>query len=255
MLIRQKRDMIHALPQKPNGFEQISDARIVHHSIADTGIREEIAHQQQRDKLRHSNGNHKQGTPEPGALRLFVVDEHCQKHAAEEGREGCKERPDQCPAQHLAECIAEGHRQRLTAKQRSKVCQPYPCKQRGRRHVLLVVVRKGNGNQNEERYNGKHHHAQHRQRQQRDIKFLIKVAVDVLTEAVGLFTGSLLLLQQVIRLHDHHSRHDQRDNDHQRNDAEQQNSKRVIVIVDLVFEGHRVELHLHLDSAERAKLF
>ena len=129
------------------------------------------------------------------------------------------------------------------------------CKQRGRRHVLLVVVRKGNGNQNEERYNGKHHHAQHRQRQQRDIKFLIKVAVDVLTEAVGLFTGSLLLLEQVIRLHDHHGRHDQRDNDHHRNDAEQQNSKRVIVIVDLVFEGHRVELHLHLDSAERAKLF
>ena len=121
--------------------------------------------------------------------------------------------------------------------------------------MLLVVVRKGNGDQNEERYNGKHHHAQHRQGQQRDIKFLIKVAVDVLTEAVGLFTGSLLLLQQVIRLHDHHGRHDQRGNDHQRNDAEQQNSKRVIVIVDLVFKSHRVKLHLHLDSAERAELF
>ena len=75
--------------------------------------------------------------------------------------------------------------------------------------MLLVVVRKGNGNQNEKRYNGKHHHAQHRQCQQRDVEFLIKVAVDVLTEAVGLFTGSLLLLQQVIRLHDHHGRHDQ----------------------------------------------
>ena len=227
--------MVHALPQKPNGFEQISDARIVHHGIADTGIREEIAHQQQRDELRHSNGNHKQGTPEPGALRLFVVDKHCQKNTAEEVGEGGKERPHQRPAQHLAERIAEGQRKRLPAEQRCKVCQPHPGKQRSGRHMLLVVVSKRHRNQDKQRHNGKHHHAQHGQRQQRDVEFFVEVAGDILPEGVGSFAGSLLQLQLIVGLHDHHGRHHQRGNDHQRNDAEQQNGKRVIVVVDLVF--------------------
>ena len=113
-------------------------------------------------------------------LGLFVVDEHGQKYAAEEVGEGGKEGPHQRPAEHPAKGVAEGQAQRLPAKQRSKVSQPHPCKQGGGRHMLLIVVGKGNSDQNEQRDDGEHHHTQHRKGEQGNVELFVQVDVDVL---------------------------------------------------------------------------
>ena len=100
--------------------------------------------------------------------------------------------------------------------------------------MLLVVVRERHSDQDEQRHNGKHHHAQHRQGEQGHIELLVQVHRDVLPEVVGLFASGLLRLQSVVALHHQHSRSDQRYNDHQRDHAEQQDGKRVVVVVDLI---------------------
>ena len=100
--------------------------------------------------------------------------------------------------------------------------------------MLLVVVRERHSDQDEQRHNGKHHHAQHRHGEQGHIELLAQVHRDVLPEVVGLFASGLLRLQSVVALHHQHSRSDQRYNDHQRDHAEQQDGKRVVVVVDLI---------------------
>ena len=100
--------------------------------------------------------------------------------------------------------------------------------------MLLVVVRERHGDQDEQRNNGKHHHAQHRQGEQGHIELLVQVQRDVLPEVIGLFSGGLLRLQSVVALYHQHGSGDQRYNDHQCDHAEQQDGKRVVVVVDLV---------------------
>lgn len=100
--------------------------------------------------------------------------------------------------------------------------------------MLLVVVRERHSDQDEQWHNGKHHHAQHRQGEHGHIELLVQVRRAILPEVVGLFASGLLRLQTVVALHHRHSRSDQRYNDHQRDHAEQQDGKRVVVVVDLI---------------------
>ena len=161
-------------------MQEIRNSGVGHHCVADAVVGEEVAYQQQRNELRHGDGHHEQGTPELRAFGLFVIDEHGHQDTAEEGGKGGKERPDQRPGQHLGKGVAEGRGHTAAAKQREEVGQTHPGKQVVRRHVLLVVVGKGDRNQDEQRHNGEHHNAQHRQRQQGDVELFVQVDVDVL---------------------------------------------------------------------------
>ena len=82
----------------------------------------------------------------------------------------------------------------MPAKQRSEVRQPHPCEQGGGRHVLLIVVGKGNSDQNEQRDDGEHHHTQHRKGEQGNVELFVQVQGDILPEIVGLFASGLLRL-------------------------------------------------------------
>lgn len=46
MLVSQERNMVHILAQQTDSFEKVGHTDIRHHGIEDTGIREEISHQQ-----------------------------------------------------------------------------------------------------------------------------------------------------------------------------------------------------------------
>ena len=78
-------------------MQEVGNTRIGHHGIENTVVGEEVAHQQQRNELRHRNGHHEQGTPELGELGLFIIDEHCHQNAAKEVGKGGKECPNQRP--------------------------------------------------------------------------------------------------------------------------------------------------------------
>ena len=60
--------------------------------------------------------------------------------------------------------------------------------------MLLIVVGKGNSDQDEQRHNGKHHHAQHRKGEQGNVELFVQVQGDILPEIVGLFASGLLRL-------------------------------------------------------------
>ena len=77
--------------------------------------------------------------------------------------------------------------------------------------------------------------------------------MDVLDKVIGLFAGRTDLLQLEIGDHDPHGRRQHGHDDHHGNDAQQQDGKGVVVIVDFVFEGERVEHHLHLHGAQGAE--
>ena len=119
--------------------------------------------------------------------------------------------------------------------------------------MLLVIVGEGHRNEDEKRYDGEDPHAQYRQRQQGDVELLVQVDADILAEAVGLFAGLTDSLQLIVGSYHRHSRCQQRHDNHQGNNAEQQNGKGVIIIVDFVFHGRRVEDHFHLDGAQRTE--
>lgn len=121
--------------------------------------------------------------------------------------------------------------------------------------MLLVVVRKGNGDEDEQRNDGEHHHAEDRQGQQGDIELFVQVDHHILTEAVGLFARRALLLKLEVRDDHHHCCRNERNDDHHGDHAQQQDGERVIVIVDLIFQGEGIELHLHLHRAEGPELF
>ena len=161
-------------------MQEIRNTGVGHHCVEDAVVGEKVAYQQQCNELRHGDGHHEQGAPELRAFGLFVIDEHGQQDAAEEVGKGCKERPDQRPGQHLDEGVAEGRGHTAAAKQREEVGQADPGEQVVRGHVLLVIVRKRDRNQDEQRHDGKYHNAQHRQGQQRDIELFVQVDVDVL---------------------------------------------------------------------------
>ena len=161
-------------------MQEVRNTGVGHHCVENAVVGEEVAYQQQRNELRHGDRHHEQGTPELLAFGLFVVDEHSQQDTAEEGGKGGKERPDQRPGQHLGEGVAEGRGHTAAAKQREEVGQTHPSEQAVRGHVLLVIVRERDRNQDEQRHDGKYHNAQHRKGQQRDVEFLVQVDVDVL---------------------------------------------------------------------------
>ena len=121
--------------------------------------------------------------------------------------------------------------------------------------MLLVVVRKGNGDEDEQRNDGEHHHAEDRQGQQGDIELFVQVDHHILTEAVGLFARRALLLKLEVRDDHHHCCRNERNDDHHGDHAQQQDGERVIVIVDLIFQGEGIGLHLHLHRAEGPELF
>ena len=99
---------------------------------------------------------------------------------------------------------------------------------------MLIVVGKGNSDQNEQRDDGEHHHTQHRKGEQGNVELFVQVQGDILPEIVGLFASGLLRLQSIVALHHQHGSSDQCYNDHQCDHAEQQDGKRVVVVVDLV---------------------
>ena len=235
-------------------MQQVGDADLGHHRIEDAVVTEEVAHQQQRDELGHRDGDNEQGAPQFGELGLFVVDEHGQEHAAEEVGEGGEERPHQRPDQDLAECIAEGQGQGLpAAEQRKEVGQAHPGEQGVGRHMLLIVVGEGYRNEDEKRYDGEDHHAQHRQSQKGNVKLFVQIDPHILCKAVGLAAGLADHLQVIVGGYHSHRRCQHRHDDHHGDDAQKQDGERVIVVVDLVLEGDRVEHHLHLDCAQRTK--
>ena len=100
--------------------------------------------------------------------------------------------------------------------------------------MLLIVVGKGNSNQDEQWDDGKHHHAQYWQGEQGNVELFVQVQGDILPEIVGLFASGFLRLQSVVALYHQHGSSDQRYNDHQCDHAEQQDGKRVVIVVDLV---------------------
>lgn len=59
-------------PSRPMAFK-IGHACIGHHGVEDAGVREEVAHQQQGDELRHRNGDDEQCAPELLALGLLLL--------------------------------------------------------------------------------------------------------------------------------------------------------------------------------------
>ena len=116
----QEGDVIHVGAEQADGVQKIGDAQVGHHGVEDAVVAKEVAHQKQGDELGHRDGDDEQRPPEPGQLGLFVIDEHGKKDAAEKAGEGGKERPDQCPDQNLAEGVAEGQRQRLSAAEQGE---------------------------------------------------------------------------------------------------------------------------------------
>ena len=60
--------------------------------------------------------------------------------------------------------------------------------------MLLIVVGKGNSDQNEQRDDGEHHHTQHRKGEQGNVELFVQIQGDILPEIVGLFASGLLRL-------------------------------------------------------------
>ena len=67
--------------------------------------------------------------------------------------------------------------------------------------MLLVIIRKGNKDQDQKRYDRKYHNACNRKRQQRSVEFLIPVGIEILQERIDVFSSFRHLLQFICMFH------------------------------------------------------
>lgn len=171
-----------------DGIEPVGQTDVLADGVDDAKVSEEVANQQQGNKLRNSHRDHEAGTPELLALRVAVVDEHRHQDAADIAGERRQHRPDERPRQYARERIAE----RTVSSQGgelAEVIQPNPGEQLRRGQVVAVIIREADENHDNQRDDGEQHHAQHRQRQQRAVELLVQRVVQVVAEGVDVFAA------------------------------------------------------------------
>ena len=238
---------------RADGVEPVGQTDVLADGVDDAKVSEEVANQQQGNKLRNSHRDHEAGTPELLALRVAVVDEHRHQDAADIAGERRQHCPDERPHQYASERIAE-RAVRGQGGESGEVIQTNPGEQLRRGQVVAVIIREADENHDNQRDDGEQNHAQHRQRQQRAVELPVQRVVQVVAEGVDVLAAlggefHLVCVAQVA-----HPQDDRRNQQHNTQNAEEQDEEGVIVVVELVLHRLRIENALLLYRAQGGQL-
>src|SRR5699024_2524114 len=126
-----------------------------------------------------------------------MVDQQRQKDTADVRCKRGEQRPYKSPDQYPDKGVSECDRKTSSSEQAEEVVKAHPCKEFCRRHMLLVVICKRYQYQDQQRYRCKDHDSRNRKREQRFVKVLIPVSIEVLEECIDMFSSLRHLLQLI----------------------------------------------------------
>ena len=177
--------------------QPLGNSRIGTDCVHDTVVSEEVTYQKQGNELGNCDRYNEQRSPQLRQLRSLIIDQQGQQDTAKVSGKGCEQCPYQCPDQNLTESITEGNGHSTVGEQILEIGKSHPCKQCGGRHMSLIIVRKRNSDQNQQRNDRENNDTHDRKCQQCDIEFVILELLQVFYKRIDMFSCLCFFLKPV----------------------------------------------------------
>ena len=177
--------------------QPLGNSRIGTDRVHDTIVSKKVTYQKKGNELGNCDRYNEQSSPQLRQLCSLIIDQQGQQDTTQVSGKSCEQCPYQCPDQNLAESITEGNGHSTVGEQILEIGKSHPCKQCGRRHMSLIIVRKCNSDQDQQRNDRENNDTHDRKCQQCDIEFVILELLQVFYKRIDMFSCLCFFLKSV----------------------------------------------------------
>ena len=201
-------------------------AQVLQKCVDTSVVLEHAADDHQRYELGNRDGEGQDGAPQTLAAGSGAVDDHCHDGTGKKVQEGCKEGPDQCPAQNRHKMLADLG---IAIKEVDKVIQTHPVKE----HQMVIntgVVGESHQDHIDQRDNCKNQKADEGGRHQQFVDVFVQQGLQIILKSRNRLSLMLEVHCHIAAADTGTPDHDKRNGQGDGDNAVQQNELRVIAL-------------------------